>query len=101
LEFVYKSIIEVIEKRRNEEGSEVRYITPGSSNCVVLSGADGSGKTTTTKLLALYFSRYGMFVFIGLGVLILFVSVLARFLHRFSLFVVLAILTTGFVFLRG
>jgi hypothetical protein len=51
-----------------------------------LSGADSSGKTTTTKLLWLYFSRYG-------GVCIhwfrgshLFVSVLARFLHRFKSF---------------
>jgi hypothetical protein len=50
------------------------------------SGADGSGKTTTTKLLQLYFSRYD-------GVCIhwfrgshLFVSVLARFLHRFKSF---------------
>ena len=58
-----------------------------SFNTVITSsGADGSGKTTITKLLQLYFSRYG-------GVCVnwfrgshLFVSVLARFLHRFRSF---------------
>jgi len=58
----------------------------GSLMYIIVSGADGSGKTTATKLLRLYFSRYG-------GVCVhwfrgshLFVSVLARFLHRFSSF---------------
>jgi hypothetical protein len=53
---------------------------------IIISGADGSGKTTTTKFLQLHFSRYG-------GVCVhwfrgshSFVSVLARFLHRFGSF---------------
>jgi hypothetical protein len=61
-------------------------VNPMAKKFTTLSGADGSGKTTATKLLWLYFSRYG-------GVCIhwfrgshLFVSVLARFLHRFSSF---------------
>jgi len=64
----------------------VKYITPGSSNCVVLSGADGSGKTTTTKLLRLYFSGYGGICVHWFRGSHLFVSVLARFLHRFKSF---------------
>jgi thymidylate kinase len=61
-------------------------ITLNDRICIIISGADGSGKTTTTKLLQLYFSRYG-------GVCVhwfrgshLFVSILARFLYRFSSF---------------
>jgi hypothetical protein len=61
-------------------------VNPMTKKFATLSGADGSGKTTTTKLLLLYFSRYG-------GVCVhwfrgshLFVSVLARFLHRFRPF---------------
>ena len=64
----------------------MRYITPGSSNCVVLSGADGSGKTTATRFLALYFSRFGSACVHWFRGSHLFASVLARFLHRFSSF---------------
>ena len=53
---------------------------------ITLSGTDGSGKTTTTKLLLLHFSRCG-------GVCVhwfrgshLFASVLAKFLHNFKSF---------------
>jgi hypothetical protein len=66
--------------------ARTRYKYLNHANRVTLSGADGSGKTTTTKLLSPYFSRYG-------GVCVhwfrgshLFVSVLARFLHRFRSF---------------
>jgi hypothetical protein len=64
----------------------VRYITPGSSNCVVLSGADGSGKTTATRFLALYFSRFGSVCVHWFRGSHLLISVLARFLYRFSSF---------------
>jgi len=53
---------------------------------LVFSGADGSGKTTTTKLLRLYFSEYGgvcVHWFRGSHLL---ASVLARFLHGFKSF---------------
>jgi hypothetical protein len=53
---------------------------------IVLSGADGSGKTTTTKLLRLYFSRYGYVCVHWFRGSHSFVSVLARFLHRFRSF---------------
>jgi hypothetical protein len=53
---------------------------------LVFSGADGSGKTTTTKLLQLYFSRYGGICVHWFRGSHLFVSVLARFLHRFGSF---------------
>jgi hypothetical protein len=64
----------------------VKYITPGSSNCVVLSGADGSGKTTATRFLALYFPRFGSACVHWFRGSHLLVSVLARFLHRFKSF---------------
>jgi len=54
--------------------------------CATFSGADGSGKSTTTKLLASYFSRYGNVCVHWFRGSHLFVSVLARFLHRFSSF---------------
>jgi len=53
---------------------------------LVFSGADGSGKTTATKLLRLYFSRYGDVCVHWFRGSHLFVSVLARFLHGFSSF---------------
>jgi len=52
----------------------------------IISGADGSGKTTATKLLLLYFSRYGDVCIHWFRGSHLFVSILARFLHRFSSF---------------
>jgi hypothetical protein len=64
----------------------VKYITPASSNCVVLSGADGSGKTTATRFLALYFLRFGSACVHWFRGSHLLVSVLARFLHRFRSF---------------
>jgi hypothetical protein len=51
-----------------------------------LSGADGSGKTTATKLLQLYFSRYGNVCVHWFRGSHLFVSVLARFFHDFESF---------------
>jgi hypothetical protein len=51
-----------------------------------LSGADGSGKTTTAKLLLLYFSRHDDACVHWFRGSHLFASVLARFLHRFSSF---------------
>ena len=53
---------------------------------ITISGADGSGKTTTTKLLWLYFFRYGDACVHWFRGSHLFVSVLARFLYRFSSF---------------
>jgi hypothetical protein len=53
---------------------------------IIVSGADGSGKTTTTRILALYFSRYGYVCVHWFRGSHLFVSVLARFLHRFRSF---------------
>jgi hypothetical protein len=53
---------------------------------ITLSGTDGSGKTTTTKLLLLHFSRYGSVCVHWFRGSHLFVSVLARFLHRFRSF---------------
>jgi len=53
---------------------------------ITFSGADGSGKSTTTKLLVLYFSGYDnvrVHWFRGSHLLI---SVLARFLYRFKSF---------------
>jgi hypothetical protein len=64
----------------------VKYITPGSSNCVVLSGADGSGKTTATRFLALYFPRFGRACVHWFRGSHLLVSVLAKFLHNFKSF---------------
>jgi len=53
---------------------------------VVLSGADGSGKTTTVKILASYFSLYGSACVHWFRGSHLFSSVLARFLYGFSSF---------------
>jgi len=53
---------------------------------IIVSGADGSGKTTATKLLQLYFSRYGNVCVHWFRGSHLFVSVLARFLHKFKSF---------------
>jgi len=53
---------------------------------IIISGADGSGKTTATKLLQLYFSRYGNVCVHWFRGSHLFVSVLARFLHKFKSF---------------
>jgi len=53
---------------------------------VVLSGCDGSGKTTLAKILASYLSKYGsarVFWFRGSH---LFASLLLRILHRFRAF---------------
>ena len=53
---------------------------------IVLSGADGSGKTTATRFLASYFSRFSdvhVHWFRGSHLL---VSVLAKFLNKFSSF---------------
>jgi len=55
-------------------------------NCIIISGADGSGKTTVARFLVLYFYRCGdvcVHWFRGSHLL---VSILARFLHRFSSF---------------
>jgi hypothetical protein len=51
-----------------------------------LTGADGSGKTTATRFLASYFSRHGNVCVHWFRGSHLFVSILARFLHRFSSF---------------
>jgi hypothetical protein len=53
---------------------------------VILSGADGSGKTTTVGFLTLYLSRYSSICVHWFRGSHLFVSILARFLHRFSSF---------------
>jgi hypothetical protein len=53
---------------------------------IIISGADGSGKTTTTKFLQLHFSRYGDVCVHWFRGSHLFVSVLARFLNRFRSF---------------
>jgi hypothetical protein len=53
---------------------------------IVFSGADGSGKTTVTRLLLLYFSRYNHACTHWFRGSHLFVSVLARFLHGFRSF---------------
>jgi len=53
---------------------------------IVLSGADGSGKTTISKLLASYLSRYGFTCVHWFRGTHLFTSVLARFLSHFSVF---------------
>jgi hypothetical protein len=52
----------------------------------IISGADGSGKTTATKLLLLYFSRYSDACVHWFRGSHLFAFILARFLHRFSSF---------------
>jgi hypothetical protein len=53
---------------------------------IVFSGADGSGKTTVTRLLLLYFSRYNHACTHWFRGSHLFVSALARFLHGFGSF---------------
>jgi thymidylate kinase len=53
---------------------------------VVFGGADGSGKTTATRFLALYFSKYGDVCIHWFRGSHLLVSVLARFLQGFSSF---------------
>jgi DNA polymerase III delta prime subunit len=53
---------------------------------VIISGADGSGKTTTTRFLASYLSKHGSVCVHWFRGSHLFVSVLARFLHRFRSF---------------
>ena len=53
---------------------------------VVLSGADGSGKTTTVKILASYFSLYGSACVHWFRGSHLFSSALSRLLHGFSAF---------------
>jgi hypothetical protein len=53
---------------------------------IVFSGADGSGKTTVTRLLLLYFSRYNHACTHWFRGSHLFASVLARFLHGFRSF---------------
>ncbi|WP_148676529.1 thymidylate kinase [Thermosphaera aggregans] len=53
---------------------------------MTISGADGSGKTTTTKLLLPCFSRYGDVCVHWFRGSHLFASVLARFLHNFKSF---------------
>jgi len=54
--------------------------------CITFSGADGSGKSTITKLSALYFSEYGNVYVHWFRGSHLFASILARFLHRFKSF---------------
>jgi len=61
-------------------------ITLNDRICIIISGADGSGKTTTTKLLQLHFSRYGGICVHWFRGSHLFVSILVRFLHRFRSF---------------
>jgi len=56
------------------------------SRCVVLSGADGSGKTTTIKILASYLSLYGSVCVHWIRGSHLLSSILSRFLHGFSSF---------------
>jgi len=56
------------------------------SRYVVLSGADGSGKTTTIKILASYLSLYGSTCVHWFRGSHLFSSVLSRFLQGFSSF---------------
>jgi thymidylate kinase len=53
---------------------------------ITLSGADGSGKTTATKLLLLHFSGYGDVCVHWFRGSHLFASVLAKFLHNFKSF---------------
>ena len=53
---------------------------------IVLSGADGSGKTTTTRFLALLFSKFNDVCVHWFRGSHLFVSILARFLHSFKSF---------------
>jgi hypothetical protein len=53
---------------------------------ITLSGADGSGKSTTVRFLTLYFSRHGVVCIHWFRGSHLLVSVLARFFHRFSSF---------------
>jgi len=53
---------------------------------IVLSGADGSGKTTTTGFLASHFSKFNDVCVHWFRGSHLFVSILARFLHRFKSF---------------
>jgi energy-coupling factor transporter ATP-binding protein EcfA2 len=53
---------------------------------IVLSGADGSGKTTTTRFLALLFSKFNDVCVHWFRGSHLFVSILARFLHKFKSF---------------
>jgi DNA polymerase III delta prime subunit len=53
---------------------------------IIVSGADGSGKTTATRFLASYLSKHGSVCVHWFRGSHLFVSVLARFLHRFGSF---------------
>jgi len=53
---------------------------------IVLSGADGSGKTTISRLLALYLSRHGSTCVHWLRGTHLLTSILARFLSCFPVF---------------
>ena len=76
----------VIEGKENKMKSWVKYTNSGYINCVVLSGADGSGKTTATRFLTSYFSRHGNVCVHWFRGSHLFASVLARFLHGFSSF---------------
>jgi hypothetical protein len=61
-------------------------ITLNNRICVIISGADGSGKTTAVRFLALYFSRYGNVCVHWFRGSHLLVSILAKFLHGFSSF---------------
>jgi len=61
-------------------------VNPMIKEFVTLSGTDGSGKTTATKLLLLHFSRYGDVCAHWFRGSHLFASVLAKFLHNFNSF---------------
>jgi len=61
-------------------------ITLNDRTYIIVSGADGSGKTTTTKFLQLHFSRYGDACVHWFRGSHLFASILARFLHGFKSF---------------
>jgi len=61
-------------------------VNPMIKEFITLSGTDGSGKTTTTKLLLSHFSRYGDVCVHWFRGSHLFASVLAKFLHNFKSF---------------
>ena len=61
-------------------------VNPMIKEFITLSGADGSGKTTATKLLLLHFSGYGDVCVHWFRGSHLFASVLAKFLHNFKSF---------------